>query len=95
MTAEYSIMNNLIKNGEPKKFYSHPHAVQNRLLSFTTEDQYYNDFRKQLIDKFNNCEIKAHLDNKIVFCLTFHNTQIYVGFYDWTISVGFSVRSFE
>lgn len=96
MQIDYTI-DNIISHGIPKSFYPYPHDVQKRLIAFIDDGEsiYYNNFRNQLIKKFNDCGIKASSDNKIVFCLLYYDIPIYIGFYDWTISIGYGVRIIE
>jgi hypothetical protein len=82
---------NLISDGVPIDFYPYAHTVYHRLGRYSGQLK-YEDLRNSLIMKFKNAGISVHKDNKTAFGLMFHDHKIYIGFYDWTIYVGFDIR---
>jgi hypothetical protein len=93
---------NHLYGAKPIAFYHYPHTVTYRIVSLS-EDTPYNDKEKtftreyhslnaQLIKLFNDAGIKCASDNKIVFEVEYNGQHIFIGFYDWKISIGFGVQ---
>ena len=80
----------------PIKFYPYTSTVVNRIYQHTftsNKDDEIASFRRWLINRFKEVGIKCEIDNKIVFECEIEGKKIFYGFYDFTFSVGFGVRS--
>uniref|UniRef100_A0A6M3JDA8 Uncharacterized protein n=1 Tax=viral metagenome TaxID=1070528 RepID=A0A6M3JDA8_9ZZZZ len=81
----------------PVKFHSYTSCVLEKIFEseFSPETE---KFRRELIDLFNDSEIKSGFgnkiqnDNKIVFECEIQGHRIFYGFYDSSFSIGFSYR---
>ena len=79
---------------EPVRFYHYPSSVYERLFTLDCSSRplrdYYMELEEEFLKRFKDSGFKCATDNKIVF--EFHNVstgvQIFVGFYDWCLSVG-------
>jgi hypothetical protein len=84
-----------IKPFKPIQFYPYPHVVADKILSYECKTKWDTEFfvelRKNLIDSFMDSKITAYVDNKIVFSILFREQLVFVGFYGWTIDVGYSI----
>jgi len=85
-------------NMRPVEYQGYAHIVTERILSLgdhTDKEtcEYFELLENDLVKQFWFAGIKAFIDNKCVFVLESSQGQrICVGFYDWTISVGFGYR---
>jgi hypothetical protein len=81
--------------GNPVAFYPYTSCVMDRIFVIRdySEIPEIKKLRQELIDFFQACKINARIDNKIAFELDVEGKRIFYGFYDWTFSIGFSVRS--
>jgi len=72
---------------KPIKFHPYTSDVRKRIIymEFTDETDV---LRACLLKLFNNNEIKAYDDNKIVFECELHGAKMYYGFYDLKFSIG-------
>jgi hypothetical protein len=84
----------LIEDMEPKAFHPYTSSVYKRIWEVDVNDAGdYFQYKKYLLDMFNDAGIKCQDDNKIVFEMEFNGKRIFYGFYDGVFSVGFEVRS--
>jgi len=75
--------------GTPVEFFHYPSTVRYALVRVRDCDEStYRDLMHALVDKFNTAGIACTSDNKITFGLRYRDTMIYIGFYDWTLSIG-------
>jgi hypothetical protein len=81
------------ENFKPVRFYGYAHGIVEKITEIEYDDgDDYKTEKKQLIEYFKKHGIKAHDDNKIVFQLENPvGNSIFIGFYDWKLSIGFSV----
>lgn len=85
-----------LDNMVPVAFWPYTSVVLDRCftLEFKRGDC-VDTLEQTLLDMFNAAGIEARADNKIVF--EFYNTDterlMYIGFYDWRMSVGFKMRT--
>lgn len=81
--------------GSPVAFYPYTSCVMDRI--FVVRDYHripeIKMLRQELLDYFQACKIDARMDNKIAFQMDVDGKRIFYGFYDWTFSIGMSVRS--
>lgn len=84
----YQIVENLFNIGIPIEFFPNAHIVWGKLVSLECHPAYYNKTRMEFTSKFNFCEIPAHNDEKIVFCVEFYDVKIYFGFSNFKINIG-------
>lgn len=82
----------------PKKFWPYTSTVTQRLIEMRAEhgkktDEDYLTAKQMLITMFKQAGIKAYEDNKIVFECDLKGHTVYIGFYDWTMSIGFGIWS--
>ena len=80
----------------PKAFYPYTSSVQDRI--FVVHDyqrsKEFKDLREGLSKWFKREGINAEIDNKIVFEVEKEDGKsIFFGFYDFTFSIGLSVKS--
>lgn len=84
-----------IENLKPMEFFPYPHIVTNRIINIK-DNTIYRYYQKELASIFSTKhkkEINYFIDNKTVFkCLLNNKTEIYIGFYDWDIQIGFDVK---
>lgn len=97
MRKQIEQIQNILKKGwEPHEFWGYTTIVMERTLSVTfrgTDDGYgFNALRDTLLQQFVDAGIPARADNKIAFGFKKGDQVIYVGFYDWHIDMGKSVR---
>jgi hypothetical protein len=75
--------------GTPVEFFHYPSRCTYALVRVRDCDEStYRDLMHALVDKFNKAGIACTSDNKITFGLRYRDTMIYIGFYDWTLSIG-------
>jgi len=85
----------------PIKFYPYPSIVypiiHKQICDDDIESIVYQKLRKDLVDIFNTFGIKATIDNKIVFEVAKGHiiTNVFIGFYDWSIHLGSGVRKLK
>lgn len=82
---------------EPVKFYPYSHIVTDRILTFQTIDEphlaeVFRSTQYHLIEKFKKAGIAAKVDNKIAFEIKTDVGNIFIGFYDCIMSIGFCVK---
>lgn len=81
---------------KPVYFWPYASVVFDRILEihYTSKDPIAM-YQSELINKFK--DMGAHVDNKIVFEFLHVKSgrHIYIGFYDWVFSVGFSMDTDE
>lgn len=83
------ILEGIIK---PVSFHPYTTFVYDCLVRIQyPKDAQYQGFIDDLIKVFTSAGIKCHSDNKIAFGVEFKGTIYYIGFYDWTISIGLRV----
>lgn len=80
----------------PVKFYPYKSCVLDRLFEMDCLKElsgFYQSLERGLVFLFNSRNIEAHEDNKIAFEVkTKVGKSIYIGFYDWILSIGFQVE---
>lgn len=80
----------------PVKFYPYKSCVLDRLFEldcYLTFSDLFKYIQATLLAIFNAQGIKAYPDNKIAFEVkTKTGKSIYIGFYDWILSIGFQVE---
>ena len=91
-------MEDIFQWWRPVRFYPYTSAVRTRVYAENmTQDpdrsMYFEKTEQELIALFNAHGIPARTDNKIVFEFEKDGKSIFVGFYDWTFSIGLSVFS--
>lgn len=80
----------------PKAFYPYTSSVQDRIFVIENyqRSKEFKDFKQGLSKWFESEGIWAEIDNKIVFEVERKDGKsIFFGFYDFTFSIGLSVRS--
>lgn len=77
---------------KPVAFYPYTTDVYDCLVKIKyPKDVQYQGFIDDLIKIFKSADLACHSDNKIAFGVEFKGTVYYIGFYDWTISIGLRV----
>jgi hypothetical protein len=77
------------QQGIPVEFFHYPSRGTYTLVRVRDcDERTYRDLMHDLVDKFNKAGIACTSDNKITFGLRYRDTMIYIGFYDWTLSIG-------
>ena len=74
---------------KPIAFHPYTSSVQKRILNVRDNMDYYRKVKAELLKVFNDNGIKCHNDNKIVFECEWFGQKICIGFYDWTLCIGF------
>lgn len=77
----------------PIKFWPYTSIVTDRIIDidYGPEDREIQNLEQILIDRFNNYGIPCQYDNKIVFECIQNGRTMFIGFKDWTFSIGFGV----
>lgn len=81
---------------KPVRFYGYTSIVTQRVLQFNCVGadhmgRFFNRLRDELIEAFKRAGIAAHADNKIVFEVFYGSQSLFIGFKDWTLSIGMGV----
>lgn len=78
----------------PVAFHPYTSSVRERIFSLEADSpeatRAYKDFESDLINRFLAAGIRAYSDNKIAFELEAYGRRVFVGFYDWRLSIGFA-----
>ena len=79
-----------LETAKPVKFYGYSHITRDRIMEFG-DKELYTETKSELLKRFIAEGIKAHNDNKIVFEMDMNGKRIFIGFFDWTMSIGLDV----
>ncbi len=81
------------KGWVPHEFWGYTTVVTDRIMSVRDyNNDGFRELRDEFIARFREAGIDAHVDNKIAFGFTRGAEVLYVGFYDWHVDLGTSVR---
>jgi len=83
------------QNIKPVNFYGYTSTVSCRFLTLNCFDPkimyLFEDLRNELVGLFEAQNIFCARDNKSVFEIEVNGTHIFIGFYDWRISMGLQI----
>lgn len=77
----------------PVKFWPYTSVVMERIatIHYRRGDD-IDKLQRSLIDKFK--DLGAYMDNKTVFEFANNGRRVFIGFADWTCSIGFNMVSY-